>query len=197
MNITNTTKLAKEKPEQILAASILLGSSGAIEFQESRGQQELVHSDVLPTDGIEEVRKIIESSGGAIGDRVIGDKIFTNVTLPEGWTKKETSHSMWSMLLDDKGRERASIFYKASFYDRSAHIRSERRFAVDTYSHDIEGEVKAVVKDACGEVEFSTDIVKVGKDEMSYRVWERLTLEVEKYLNEHFPDWRNPEAYWD
>lgn len=197
MNITNTTKLAKENPKQLLAASILFGGSGAIELQEACGQQELVQSDVLPTDGIEEVRKTIESNGGKIGSRVDGDEIFTNVTLPVGWKKKGTSHVMWSNLLDDKGRERASIFYKAAFYDRSAHIQSERRFGIDAYGHDIEGEVKVVVNDTCGEVEFSTDIVKVGKDEKPHHVRERLTLEVEKYLNEHFPDWRNPEAYWD
>jgi hypothetical protein len=33
-----------------------------------------------------------------------------------------SDHAMWSYLVDELGRERVSIFYKAAFYDRSAHM---------------------------------------------------------------------------
>jgi len=56
--------------------------------------------------------------GIVFGEKV--DDLFTSVTLPEGWHKEATEHAMWSKLIDDQGRERASIFYKAAFYDRSA-----------------------------------------------------------------------------
>jgi hypothetical protein len=53
-----------------------------------------------------------------------------SVKLPEGWHIKATDHSMWSNLVDDKGRNRASIFYKAAFYDREAFLSFNRRFSM-------------------------------------------------------------------
>lgn len=95
---------------------------GGIERQEARGQQELVNSEVLPTDGLFRNKAEFEALGFVIGEVVQGDPIFTNVKLPAGWKKQATDHSMWSKLVDETGKERASIFYKAAFYDRSAHI---------------------------------------------------------------------------
>jgi hypothetical protein len=48
------------------------------------------------------------------------------VSLPPGWKVVPTDHSMWSDLVDAKGEKRASIFYKAAFYDRDAFIRIEK-----------------------------------------------------------------------
>ena len=186
---------AKEDPSLILASAMIFGSSKAIELQEASGQGELVNSDVLPTDGLWQVRGIIESNGGAIGCPVADDPIFTDVTLPPGWKKKPTDHSMWSKLVDGKGRERAAIFYKAAFYDRSAHIRPCRRFNIDTYGHSVEDEAKVSVKDAEGTVEFSTETIKVDR-EQRYSTIERLTAEVTAFLDEKFPDWKSPEAHW-
>jgi len=50
------------------------------------------------------------------------------VELPIGWKKRSTGHSMWNDLVDDKGRVRATFFYKAAFYDRDAFINFERRY---------------------------------------------------------------------
>jgi hypothetical protein len=44
---------------------------------------------------------------------------------------------MWSYILDDKGRERCAIFYKAAFYDRRAHLSISARYTV-TYVHEDE-----------------------------------------------------------
>src|SRR6185436_8068032 len=44
--------------------------------------------------------------------------------------KIATDHSMYTDLVDDKGRVRASIFYKAAFYDRKADISFKRRFSI-------------------------------------------------------------------
>ena len=42
--------------------------------------------------------------------------------MPNGWKKQATDHSMWSELIDDKGKVRATIFYKAAFYDQRAFL---------------------------------------------------------------------------
>lgn len=106
--------------------------------EESKGQRELVSSSKLPS-GL----SYYESGLGAkeiyekLGFKVIGksknDILFLDVELAEGWSKKETDHSMWSDLIDDKGRKRAGIFYKASFHDRKADISFNKRitFRVD------------------------------------------------------------------
>lgn len=59
-----------------------------------------------------------------------GDNLFIKVKLPEKWKIERTDHHMWSNLLDEKGRRRASIFYKAVFYDREAFISFQRRFGL-------------------------------------------------------------------
>jgi hypothetical protein len=48
--------------------------------------------------------------------------MFRPATLPEGWRREGSDHAMWSHIVDDQGRKRASIFYKAAFYDRGAHM---------------------------------------------------------------------------
>ena len=127
--ITNTTREVAERPEIALMEMLLSGPSGAIERAEARGQQEIVNADVLPTDGLSP-HDVWEAMGVKIGDPVAGDAMFTRVTLPTGWTKRPTDHSMWSELVDSKGRKRATIFYKAAFYDRSAHITPTVRFVI-------------------------------------------------------------------
>lgn len=102
---------------------------------EKRGQQDLVNSDTLPVDGSYTDRwnkdNLVEDPrwaemGFALGDAIAepnGQKpMFRYATLPEGWTRKASEHDMWSSILDERGRERVAIFYKASFYDRSAHM---------------------------------------------------------------------------
>lgn len=96
---------------------------GGIEAQEAQGQRELVASSQLPADGIAAV-------AAALGIQVIGpsarDSLFVDAKLPEGWKVQPSGHSMWSHVVDANGIQRASIFYKAAFYDRRAFIRLEK-----------------------------------------------------------------------
>lgn len=200
--VTNTTKQAHSNPLGVLLDAMAGGSSNAIERQEAAGQAELCMSDVLPVQGIEEVRGIIEAAGGSIGDHVHGDTMFRNVKLPPGWKKRATDHSMWSDLIDDKGRKRAGIFYKAAFYDRSAHISSCRRFNMDRYGSTLttDGELSAKVTDACGLVEYSvTGKIDLNDEERSreYKLRDRLTEQLETWLNENYPNWKDASAYWE
>lgn len=191
----NTAKQAKENPRNVLKNALLSGGSEAIEQQEKRGQLQLVGSQSLPTEGLELFRETIESNGGKIGDVVADDPIFTLVELPDGWEKETTDHSMWSKVVDKQGRPRASVFYKAAFYDRSAHISPDRRFYVSAYEECEEGHVKVCVKDACGEVTQSWQ--RAVGDDGDYAVREELRAKGKDYLDEHWPDWESPNAYWD
>lgn len=102
----------------------------AIVAQEAEGQHELVNSDVLPTEISADGRITLERAGVKFGELVPGDPIFQHVELPQGWKKQPTDHSMWSDLVDEKGRKRGAIFYKAAFYDRLASMSTVSRFSI-------------------------------------------------------------------
>jgi hypothetical protein len=91
---------------------------GGIEAQEAAGQKKLAANALLPVDGIKEVAEKL----GFTYDPAIVDKIFVKASLPAGWKKVPSEHSMWSDLVDNKGVLRAKIFFKAAFYDYKAHI---------------------------------------------------------------------------
>src|ERR1035441_3439422 len=101
-----------------LAEGLAYGSDGAIENQERDGQRQLVNSDQLPTRA--EAQVVYEAVGFPCGERDAGAPMFRPATLPPGWSRKGSDHAMWSYLVDELGRERAGIFYRAAFYDRSA-----------------------------------------------------------------------------
>ncbi|MEU6614458.1 hypothetical protein [Streptomyces parvus] len=133
--IENTTQSMRDPDNNLafLASAMATGSNDAfIGAQEKAGQQQLVHSDRLPTD-IQGDRQAFEALGFTFGDPDPSDPLFAPATLPDGWTRQAADHDMWSYLLDEHGRRRASIFYKAAFYDRSAFIRLD---AVSSYLWD-------------------------------------------------------------
>lgn len=92
---------------------------GAIQEQERAGQRELLQSTQLPTDCRGDLEKFL-ALGFTFGAPSPGDKLFCEATLPPGWKREGSDHDMWSYIVDEKGRRRVSVFYKAAFYDRSA-----------------------------------------------------------------------------
>lgn len=98
------------------------GSDSYITGMESDGQRQLVASSTLPTKAPWDD---LIALGFTRGDPVSGDPIFTDATLPEGWSKEGSDHAMWSYIVDERGIKRVGVFYKAAFYDRSAHANLE------------------------------------------------------------------------
>jgi hypothetical protein len=117
------TRITNEKntDPMLLAADLLFGGPGAIERMEARGQRELVNSDSLPSDTRGKDADFV-ALGFTFGEPDASDPMFRPATLPKGWKREASSHAMWSYLLDERGIRRVSIFYKAAFYDRSAHM---------------------------------------------------------------------------
>lgn len=102
-------------------------------------------------------RKALEGWGFKFGDVCTGDPMFIEVELPEGWERKPSEHSMWSYIVDDQGRERIGVFYKAAFYDRKAHTDVLRRFIATSEIDDWtkpaeESNAFGIVKDAGKEI---------------------------------------------
>ncbi len=169
---------------------------GGIEAQEARGQQSFVQSETLPTD-MRDARPVLEAAGVKFIGPVDGDPLFQKVQLPSGWKKEATDHSMWSELVDDKGRKRAAIFYKAAFYDRSAHLSLNRRYNISTDYDRLEKRKEIVIQVKDGDtVIFSTNMVPEPA-ERRWEVTDAQTTIAKEWLEEHYPDFANPAAYWD
>lgn len=194
--ITNTQQEAQENPLMKLWVGGV--NPGGIEAQEAAGQRELVESAQLPTDGSE--NEIWTKWGVIFGEKTPGDPIFRSATLPPGWKKESSDHAMWSYLVDEKGRRRAGIFYKAAFYDRNAHIGPEARFRVgQRYSenHD-RWTVLYEAKDG-NTVLFSTEPQPVKAND-----WHALDAagkehakKCSEWLDANRPGWKDPIASWD
>ena len=123
MSIENT-----QSPDSRHATALLALATGdpsaVIEAQERAGQAQLVHSDRLPaqievhSDTGDQAG--FEALGFTFGDPDPKDPLFRPATLPEGWKREASDHDMWSYIVDQLGRRRVSVFYKAAFYDRRA-----------------------------------------------------------------------------
>jgi len=125
-NIRNTGKFYGTAEADMILADARSGGQGGsgafIEEMEREGQAQLVTSDRLPvqTRGTDAE---FEALGFTFGDPDPDDPLFRPATLPEGWKRKGSDHAMWSLITDQHGRDRVSIFYKAAFYDRDAFMR--------------------------------------------------------------------------
>jgi len=196
------------------ANAAIASTPGGIEAQEARGQRDFVVSETLPIRCLGCNREQLEQMGVNFGEPI--DDLFIAVQLPDSWHKKPTDHSMWSDLIDGKGRKRAQIFYKAAFYDRSAHISLTRRFnctvaPVKGWENPNyrNGEWHCVVTD-CGETIWQSDERLEPEPKLDYdddekyqarHDWQDRKVALvgigEGWLDEHYPNWRNNLAYWD
>lgn len=165
-----------------------------IEEQEARGQRQLVASSQLPSknNGQENVIDFYKGCGIEVIGQTKGDKMFLDVRLPEGWAIKPTDHSMWSRLVDSNGAERASIFYKAAFYDREAFINMLSRYHLsmdrDEKNHDLW---------MCNVVDRKTgNIINAGAWS-TYRDADNARENFKVWLDEKYPDHQDSLAYWN
>lgn len=172
----------------------------AILEQEAKGQQEFTESLQLPRicnhprgiNATEQYHKM----GIQTLTTSKGDNLFIGVKLPKGWLKKATDHSMWNELIDDKGRVRATIFYKASYYDRDAFINFEYRYiSTHEFVEKKEGDkfhpkFYCVKDNSTKEILFKTEISHDYHDEALQKL-------CTDFLQTNFPDYKNLNAYWD
>lgn len=174
-----------------LANALVALSPGGIEAQEAAGQAALVKSEMLPKEIRGITREQLTEMGFKFGKEV--DELFVECQLPAGWSKRATSHAMWSELLDDKGRCRAAIFFKAAFYDRSADMSMNRRFRVDL--NDVASDTehrRASVKDGENVIQ---DLGEYKQDDRN--AMDALSESGKLWLNQNFPQWEDPLAHWD
>lgn len=171
--------------ENFLVASI----PGGIEAQEKMGQFEQSIKSTLPKDLD---RPSFEKMGFVFGEPA--DDLFVNVTFPPGWSKKPTDHSMWSDIVDDQGKKRGGIFYKAAFYDRKADVNFLSRYNYTRYAPtDSDTRYRVVVQDGG-----TRTVAEIGNwSRENYDGGDMLEKLAINYLDKHYPQWRDVHAYWN
>jgi hypothetical protein len=190
--------LARGDVENFLVAA----TPGGIERQEAQGQRSFNETDILPKEVRGVTREQLIGLGFVFGEDY--DDIFVKAQLPPGWSKRATSHSMHTDLLDEKGRARGGVFYKAAFYDRHADMQLNQRFYVRTeypqdgtvrvFAHD--ASINAPAKDFGSVPEIDNAVTREQNLER-LRQKDELLEEAELWLKDNYPDYRNPLAYWD
>lgn len=181
----------------------MLMPPGAIEAQEAEGQRQLAESDTLPTSyGFPKApiaRPALEAAGVKFLGPVEGDELFEYVELPPGWKKKPTEHSMHTELIDQNGRKRAGIFYKAAFYDRRADINLCTRFSVgQDYSPERDPDALVCQVRDGERVIFATEPVKKADGWEAFNAQRDAVMSTATaWLAERYPDWESYTAYWD
>ena len=209
--------------------------SEAIERQETRGQAEVIRTQRLPVkvnrhsipneiffQGVtnimsyedrEKITKLnlinwTKEQYKKMGIEIIDnyDDLFWNVKLPEGWEIKATDHTMWNELIDNKGRKRASFFYKAAFYDRDAFINFETRFHLNVThtadpSEDFDiwkkSDLQGTIKDGDIIISQTRCVPAVEDYHKEDKIKDELWAELEAFMNDHWPDYKNIHAYWN
>ena len=184
-----------ENHDPLLQLAAMMGGLGpAIERQEAQGQQQLTQSSQLPAknNGREDITAFYQACGIKVIGPSKGDRLFLDVQLPEGWKINPTDHSMWSNLVDANGCVRASIFYKAAFYDREAFINMQCRYRTmfDMMPKNDAFWRYRVIDAKTGENLAEDEWKNYGDAAQNHDHWKG-------WLAERFPNHADPTAYWN
>ncbi|MET9140523.1 hypothetical protein [Streptomyces parvulus] len=124
MRIENTSDPSSTAATALLAMGITMGGGNpteAIEIQEKAGQQQVVHSDQLPTRGY---APEFEALGFTFGEPDEKDPLFRPATLPDGWTKEgyvsHCQHTGTPVVTDDTWATPAAVAEAALFWAERA-----------------------------------------------------------------------------
>lgn len=193
--VVRNQRLPKKVNDTAMWEVLLNGIDENMSYEERR--------EISNRNNIEYTKNQYEKMGIIIAGEY--DDLFYNVQLPEGWQIKATDHSMWNDLVDDKGRKRANFFYKAAFYDRDAFINFETRFHIcidhvaDTGDYEVWSKSDFIgrIKDR-ETVIFETEIAKnIGDYWEDDKTKTELRKELAAYMEQHYPDYKDINAYWD
>lgn len=174
---------------------------GSITNSERAGQARFVAAQQLPREmRPASARAYLESVGFRFGENV--DELFVACAFPEGWKLKATDQAIYSDLFDAKDRRRALIFYKAAFYDQRAEFALLQRFTVNSYVEVGPKTMEVVVRDGDQIIErFGTweHAGDRGREALRKSLEHQTSLEEKAaaWLNERWPKWDDPTAYWD
>lgn len=175
-------------------SAALAATPGSIEASEAQGQKDLKNHVMIPREmhglNVEQVQ--------ALGFTLVpaeDDPLFYYGGMPMGWEINADDHNMWSYLHDDKGRKRASIFYKAAFYDRRADISWNHRYCVNDMVRSSHHPDKygVQVEDSDGNFLYHAGLY----NKNDFKHGGTLATKAAAWLVQNFPLHMSYLAYWD
>lgn len=205
---------------QFLTEALIFGGPEAYERQEAGRAVTFAASKTLPTkldtsnwevDPNERAglaRETLEKWGVKFLGLVEGDPSLQHVELPAGWKKVTTYEPRLVMLVDDQDKERARI---CLFSENKVLIIQPRYGIREMPLKELlygNGAISVVVTDGRivtgeGEVLYETEPTQPisGKEKAGRlgraRAWLQASDRAKAWLDENYPDWRDPLAYWD
>lgn len=153
----------------------------------------LINDTVLPTnmwpDQVE-----FEKLGIIFGDKQQDNPEMIRCILPMGWKKMNTNDPMIVILIDDKGRRRATIFRHPA-YGCSDLMQLDCRIGIHV-GHGLNDAVFAQVLD--GErVLFSTKHIYPSGVEKLWEIKKSAQASAINWAEKYYPQWRDVQAYWE
>lgn len=179
----------------------LCGEENVIENMEKEGQNKAVRETLLPK--IMKPEQEYWEELGFVFEEIEDDDIMCKGTLPEGWKLIPTDHQMWTNIVDQNNTKRGSMFYKAAFYDRKAHMNLKARYSVTSQYVDENMMIKEVYFGNENEKLFIAGTVYYDDNmtsedlESTYEHEDYLINQATVFANTYYPDYTNPLAYWD
>jgi len=118
------------------------------------------------------------------------------VEMPDGWLLRPAAQgSLWNLLLDGRGRQRASIFYRSMGSNATMYLDS--RYSLFSHYYDPTDHTVRIISAADGQRIFH----EFGRVPLHYPGYfsevERIEQLGREWLDHEFPNWRDPFAYWD
>jgi hypothetical protein len=140
----------------------------------------------------------------AIGVKLLGvaagNQFLQPITLPAGWKKVAGNRSVYSHIIDNKGRMRVEIIsYQAGSNEQKVFMYLCRRYG-RSFDHDHFCNTNQGVTHITdgNQVMYTTQPVAAdthpGNPDM---VMKETDAAASTWLNKHYPRWHNPGAYWD
>ncbi len=180
--------------------AFITGEKDVIEHMEAEAQGRVVQRCMLAKE-MKPAKEEWEKLGFSFKE-IPDDDVLYMAKLPVGWNLRPTENSYWTEILDENDNVRGQMFYKSSFYDRSAHMFLKTRYKVvskfidDTYNQEIyfgnDNEKLYVAGVVNGNNSDPDDVRKAYWDTVNqYRA------DAELFADNNYPEWQNVHAYWD
>lgn len=110
---------------------------------------------------------------------------FIKASLPKGWTKQlDKNRNNFVNLIDAKGRSRASFEYRPSF---GANIYIHTRFLISP-------DYRTIFDHVTNE---EISITTLANESDFYKIRHKAEEIATTWLNQNYPNWQSPAAYWD
>ncbi len=154
----------------------------------------------LPSNMSDNDKKALKSAGMVFGTPVPNEYLLLYVQLPSNWKIVPTDDSNFTVLLDDRSRERAGMLYTKSSKKPFAELFCVTRYKADLDYFRLEkGEAVGLATDGDTILHrsprFSFDVK--GDKRLRMKAEDSAIKDAERWLTERFPHWKDVTLYWD